>query len=395
MKIKKIPVLLHFLTGVFILTLILNFWYIFDLYSLTFNILNTDQPSAIFNSNLTLTIISVSFFLFLPFLLLGEKIKLFLKQKLTIRNTILSLILFAVLFPGLLSSQGANFFPDAPGFRLLPPASVKYFSETTPNANSNEEYLVKVRDNLLSYKSPDERLYKENRNSFINVNSEIEKTFFLLGTDFLGRDLYSMIISGTRVSFIISISAAGLAGILGIIFGFISGYKSKFIGRTLDRLSDTLLAIPGIFFVLLLTLFFSSDFIALIIILGITGWMSLFKIVRTEVSAIKKQNYFLSARKMGFSETHLIFREIFPVIMGPLVVNITFLIANIILAEATLSYLGVDFGSGYPTWGELIESGQQYIRHSWWLVVFPAGVLSVSIIALYNSAINLQKKFRY
>lgn len=375
----------------YIILFFTNLYYFHDLFSFLLLGLDAGISENYLSVEIGVKMISAFILISSPLLLLSQKIRQALDKKVSSIGLALTIILLFVLFPEFCISQQAEYFPESTGFRLLPPLEKGYYIEN----DAAHDNLIKLRENLIKFKSIDNREYIPANNINSARDEELESRLFLLGTDYLGRDLFAMIISGTRVSFMISVTAGMIAALLGIIFGFISGYDTKIAGNLLDRLSDAILAIPGIFFILLLTLFFSSDLVILVLILGFSGWMSLFKIIRTQVSEIKRKDYFRTAKLMGLPFSHLIFREIFPVVMGPIVVNITFLMANIILAEAALSYLGVDFGTSTPTWGQLIEQGQQYIRKDWWLVVFPSLTLSFTIITIYGAARKLEKKFRY
>ena len=140
------------------------------------------------------------------------------------------------------------------------------------------------------------------------------------------------------------------------------------------------LAFPIIFFVVLILALFGSSTISVIIVLGLSGWMSLFKIVKAEVINIKTKDYFLTAKMIGLSKTKLLTKEILPVIMIPVTVNIIFLYGNVILAESALSYLGLGVSSEYPSWGKMIEAGQEYMHHAWWLILFPGLMLIITLL---------------
>jgi peptide/nickel transport system permease protein len=136
--------------------------------------------------------------------------------------------------------------------------------------------------------------------------------------------------------------------------------------------------------VLILALFGSSIF-SVIIVLGISGWMSLFKIVKSEVLSIKQKDFFATAELVGLNKSKLLAKEIFPVIITPVLVNLIFLFSNVILAEAALSYLGLGSGNSYPSWGSMISSGQEYITKAWWLIAFP-GLALILTLFTFNSA---------
>ena len=116
--------------------------------------------------------------------------------------------------------------------------------------------------------------------------------------------------------------------------------------------------------------------------LGFSGWMSLFKIAKSEMLSIKNKEYFLSAKQIGLKNSKLLIREIIPVILVPVSVNLIFQLGNVILAESALSYLGLGTGTEYPSWGSMIEAGQEYITQSWWLIFIPGFVLILSLLSI-------------
>ena len=132
---------------------------------------------------------------------------------------------------------------------------------------------------------------------------------------------------------------------------------------------------------LLVTLFI---FFSIIIVLGFSGWMSLFKIVRSEIINLKTKDFIQTAGLIGLSKKQILLKEILPVIIIPVVVNTVFQFSNVILAESALSYLGLTVGGGYPSWGSMIESGQEYLRVAWWMIVFPGTVLILTLFSFNN-----------
>jgi peptide/nickel transport system permease protein len=129
---------------------------------------------------------------------------------------------------------------------------------------------------------------------------------------------------------------------------------------------------------------------AVIFVLGFSGWMSLFKIVRSEVMSLKQKDFFISAQMIGLSAKQLLMKEILPVILTPVIVNLIYLFGSVILAEAALSYLGLGTGSNHPSWGSMIDAGQNYLKDAWWMIFFPGLAL---IITLY-SANDLGQKIK-
>jgi len=204
-----------------------------------------------------------------------------------------------------------------------------------------------------------------------------------LGTDEYGRDIASRVIYGTRISFITGILAVAVSLFLGLILGFISGYFGGVTDILLNRIAEMLLSFPVIFLIILFAALFGSTLTSVILLLGFSGWMSLYRLVRGEIITIKKKDYFLSSRQLGVNKIILI-KEFLPLITAPLLVNLVFQFSNVILAEAALSYLGLGSGSSFPSWGSMIQSGQSYIYKAWWMILFPGAILIISVF-LINS----------
>jgi peptide/nickel transport system permease protein len=136
---------------------------------------------------------------------------------------------------------------------------------------------------------------------------------------------------------------------------------------------------------------FGNSLLTVIVVLGLSGWMSLFKIVKSEVLSVKNKDYITSVVIMGLPKRKILINEILPVIMIPLIVNIIFQFSNVILAESALSYLGLGTGNSYPSWGAMIESGQQYITKAWWMILFPGLILIFTLFSANNLGKKLNK----
>jgi len=213
---------------------------------------------------------------------------------------------------------------------------------------------------------------------------KITSKMFLLGTDEFGRDIFSRLIYGARVSLTVGLLSVLITFILGSLLGFFAGYSGGFVDSFLNRLSDMFLSFPVIFLIILILALFGNSILSVIIILGFSGWMSLFKIVRSEIIRLKRRDYFLTAKLMGTGNLRLIFLEMLPVIAAPVMVNLVFQFGNVILAEAALSYLGLGTGGSIPSWGSMIEAGQGYIYRAWWMIVFPGLTLFLSLFIINN-----------
>jgi peptide/nickel transport system permease protein len=219
---------------------------------------------------------------------------------------------------------------------------------------------------------------------------KISSTIFLFGSDELGRDIFTRIIYGTRISLLVGIGSLIIILALGVGLGFLSGLKGGLLNVILSRITDMFLYIPNIFLVILILALFGDSLQTVIIVLGLSGWMSLFKIVKSEVVALKNKDFIISSRKIGLSDKKLLYYEVLPVIAPPVIFTLISMFANIILAESSLSFLGLGGAGEYPSWGSMIHSGQEYLTHAWWMLIFPGSIL----VALLFSIHELGQKVR-
>jgi len=257
----------------------------------------------------------------------------------------------------------------------------------------NDHFLdsVVIADQVIYYQKNDR--FEIAKNMLVGESGIpiIKNKFFLLGTDEFGRDLFARLLYGTRISITVGIGAVILSFIIGILLGFVAGYRGGILDISLNRFTEMFLAFPVIYLIVLILALFGSSIFSVIIVLGISGWMSLFKIVKSEVLSIKQKDYFATAELVGLNKFQLLKKEIFPVIITPVLVNLIFLFSNVILAEAALSYLGLGTGNSYPSWGSMISSGQEYITKAWWLIAFP-GLALILTLFTFNSSGRLLGK---
>lgn len=203
-----------------------------------------------------------------------------------------------------------------------------------------------------------------------------------LGTDQLGRDMLSRVIYGTRVSLLVGAGAALLAGVIGTAVGLTSGYFGGLPDRILMRLADVQLAFPAILLALAIVGFLGSGLWYVILVLGITGWVSYARVVRSEVMSLRSRDFITEARAIGVTDGAIMRRHLLPNVMAPLATIATLHVAAAIVAEASLSYLGLGVPRETVTWGSMLADGQLYLGTSWWVAVFPGLALMITSLAV-------------
>jgi peptide/nickel transport system permease protein len=204
----------------------------------------------------------------------------------------------------------------------------------------------------------------------------------LLGTDQLGRDLLSRLIYGSRISLLVGASAAVLAGIIGATIGLVSGFLGGWFDRILMRIADVQLAFPSILLALAIVGFLGSGLWYVIIVLGFTGWVSYARVVRAEVLSLRSREFVTEARAIGVRDSTIMRRHLLPNVLAPLATIGTLHVAAAIVAEASLSYLGMGVPKEIVTWGAMLANGQLYLGTSWWLAVFPGVALMCTALAV-------------
>lgn len=202
------------------------------------------------------------------------------------------------------------------------------------------------------------------------------------GTDYASRDVLSRVLYGARVSLSVAALAILLAATVGTAWGAVAGFYGGRVDEIMMRLVDAVLSVPRILILIaVLVLWGAVSLPALVILLGLTGWFSVSRLVRAQVLSLREQEMVLSARALGARDGEILLRHILPNVMSPVIVAATLGIANVIIVEAGLSYLGIGVRPPTPSWGNMIQDGAELLSSVWWVSLFPGLAIVLTVMA--------------
>jgi peptide/nickel transport system permease protein len=204
---------------------------------------------------------------------------------------------------------------------------------------------------------------------------------FLLGTDSTGRDLLVRIVYGARISLFVGIVTTLVATVLGVTVGLIAGYFGGIIDTVLARFTDAVLAFPYIVLALALAAVFGPSLTIILVMITFFSWAGIARIVRGQTLSIKEKEYIEAARSLGAGPFRIMFFDILPNLLAPVLVVATLYIPNAVVFESTLSYLGLGIQAPTPSWGNMLSDAQNFYQVAWWYLVFPAVALLITTLA--------------
>lgn len=204
---------------------------------------------------------------------------------------------------------------------------------------------------------------------------------FILGTDRLGRDIFSMLVAGTRYTMLIVVSAAIIGLVIGVTAGLFAGYYRGWIDAVIMRLSDIQLAFPVMVLLIAMTATIGTSLVSLILILGVTAWAPYARIVRGAVLSLREREFVEAAVAMGLTDVKIIFRHILPNCLTSIIIFLTFELAGLVLVESALSFLGFGLQPPTPSWGKMVADSRGALYDAWWASALPGILIVLAVLA--------------
>ncbi len=272
---------------------------------------------------------------------------------------------------------------DAVAGKHLPPLTVMAAVELEHGHWRLADRAVRTARGLEIERLGKTQHYDEAEVHNLSADGVRDRRVFLLGSDKFGRDVFSRLVHGTRVSLAIGLLSMALSTLIGVTIGAAAALGGPIADSLLMRLVDGVVTLRGVFLLVPLAVIFVPDKPTLILLLGMTAWAGTSRLTRAELLSLKERDFVLAARGIGMSEAAIFLRHLLPNAMTPLLVYATLRIGTLILFEASLSYLGLGVPAPQASWGNMIADGQGCLTSAWWVATFPAFALIFAVVSIH------------
>lgn len=295
------------------------------------------------------------------------------------------LLLSAVAVLGPLATRDPNLIVDPPEAGLLPPGSVRTVVRLRTGATLAGQRIRVDGDALL--------LLRRGVSEVVAASDveRVESVRFWLGSDALGRDVLARLLRGGRVTLAVGLTSLVLALAVGTALGLAAGWRGGLLDGVLMRLVDALLAIPVLFLLILVAALFRPSLTALVLLLALTAWTGVARLVRGQVLTLKEREFVLAARAIGASPTRIAATHLVPNLLTPLAQDAALRLSDLILAEAALSFLGLGIQPPLASWGGMVAQAEAQVFHAWWLAVLPGAAITLTVVGAALTADGLSE----